>query len=158
MGRLWIFFNCPFSRSLGLSCTLPGHQGAASPGPLYTILRLIHSNCLWPDVSTLVTPDLCRRDRAERPGSSGLLLRSPQETHRELEGLSTKPMRRLTSQWLTTSLAIPRQRHQLLELLLSCSVLSDSVTLWAVGGFSVQEILQVRILEWVAIPFSTGSS
>ena len=54
-------------------------------------------NCLCPHVSALVTPDLCRRDTAERPGSSGLFLRSPQETCRQLAGLSTKAVRRLTA-------------------------------------------------------------
>ena len=29
---------------------------------------------------------------------------------------------------------------------------------WSPPGFSVHEILQARILEWVAIPFSMGSS
>ena len=43
----------------------------------------------------------------------------------------------------------------------SCSVVSDS--LWhpmdcSPLGFSVHGILQTRILEWVAIPFSRGSS
>ena len=36
------------------------------------------------------------------------------------------------------------------------SAVSDSVTQWTVT--SVHEILQARILEWVAIPFSRGSS
>ena len=31
-------------------------------------------------------------------------------------------------------------------------------TLWTVPGSSVHGILQARILEWVAIPFSRGSS
>ena len=38
---------------------------------------------------------------------------------------------------------------------------SDSVTLWAVARLallSVHGILQARILEWVAMPFSRGSS
>ena len=42
----------------------------------------------------------------------------------------------------------------------SCSVMSDS--LWLLGrslpGFSVLGISQARVLEWVAIPFSRGSS
>ena len=38
----------------------------------------------------------------------------------------------------------------------SHSVVSDS--LWLLPGSSVHGILQARILEWVAIPFSTGSS
>ena len=42
----------------------------------------------------------------------------------------------------------------------SCSVVSDS--LWPMDytlpGFSVHEILQARILRWVAVPFSSGSS
>ena len=40
----------------------------------------------------------------------------------------------------------------------SHSVMSDSVTLWTLAGSSVHRILQARILEWVAIPFSRGSS
>ena len=36
----------------------------------------------------------------------------------------------------------------------SHSVMSDSVTPWAI----VHGILQARILEWVAFPFSKGSS
>ena len=35
----------------------------------------------------------------------------------------------------------------------SCSVMSDSETPW-----TVHESLQARILEWVAFPFSRGSS
>ena len=41
----------------------------------------------------------------------------------------------------------------------SCSVMTDSATPWTVcspPGSSVHEILQARILEWVAIPFSRG--
>ena len=37
----------------------------------------------------------------------------------------------------------------------SCSVVSDSLQ---PHGDTVHQILQVRILEWVAFPFSTGSS
>ena len=40
---------------------------------------------------------------------------------------------------------------------LSRSVMSDSSTPWTVGS-SVHGITQARILEWVAIPFSRGSS
>ena len=43
--------------------------------------------------------------------------------------------------------------------LVSCSVMSDSATPWtAASGSSVHEVLQARILEWVAIPFSRKSS
>ena len=38
----------------------------------------------------------------------------------------------------------------------SHSVVSDS--LWPHGLYIVHEILQARILEWVAFPFSRGSS
>ena len=43
---------------------------------------------------------------------------------------------------------------------LSCSVVSDSVTPWTVAlpGSFVHGISQARILEWVAISFSRGSS
>ena len=42
----------------------------------------------------------------------------------------------------------------------SRSVMSDSATPWDCSptGSSVCGILQARILEWVAIPFSSGSS
>ena len=40
----------------------------------------------------------------------------------------------------------------------SCSVVSDSATPGSLPGSSVLGILQARILEWVAIPFSRGSS
>ena len=43
----------------------------------------------------------------------------------------------------------------------SCSVVSDSVRphmVYNLPGSSVHGILQARILEWVAIPFSRGSS
>ena len=42
----------------------------------------------------------------------------------------------------------------------SCSVLSESVTPWTVAHQAPLShgILQARILEWVAIPFSRGSS
>ena len=43
---------------------------------------------------------------------------------------------------------------------ISCSVVSDSVTPWTVSppGSFVHGILQARILEWGAFPFSRGSS
>ena len=45
------------------------------------------------------------------------------------------------------------------SVVLSRSVMSDSVTpKGCPPGFSVQGILQARILEWVAISFSRGSS
>ena len=42
----------------------------------------------------------------------------------------------------------------------NCSVVSDSCNSmdYSPPGSSVHEILQARILEWVAIPFSRGSS
>ena len=42
----------------------------------------------------------------------------------------------------------------------TCSVVSESFDPvdWSPPGFSVRGILQARILEWVAIPFSRGSS
>ena len=40
----------------------------------------------------------------------------------------------------------------------SCLVVSDSATPWTPPGSSVHGIFQARILEWVAIPFSRGSS
>ena len=45
-------------------------------------------------------------------------------------------------------------------LMLSCSVISDSGTLWTVApqGLSVHGIILARILEWVAISSSRGSS
>jgi len=43
-------------------------------------------------------------------------------------------------------------------LCVSCSVMSDSfATQWTLPGSSVHGILQARILEWVAIPFSRDS-
>ena len=41
-----------------------------------------------------------------------------------------------------------------------CSVMSNSATQWtySLPGSSVHGILQAGILEWVAIPFSRGSS
>ena len=58
----------------------------------------------------------------------------------------------------------PTLKHWRLTWLLtwgSCSVLSDSLRLhglYSLPGSSVHGILQRRILEWVAIPFSRGSS
>ena len=43
------------------------------------------------------------------------------------------------------------------KLLLSCSTLCDRVN-YSPPGFSVHGILQTRILEWVAMKFSKGSS
>ena len=40
----------------------------------------------------------------------------------------------------------------------SCSVVSNSVTPWNPPGSSVHGILQARIPEWVAVPFSRRSS
>ena len=53
--------------------------------------------------------------------------------------------------------------HQIFNLecaVLSRSVVSDSVTLWTVAHQAPLSmgILQARILEWVAMPFSRGSS
>ena len=39
-----------------------------------------------------------------------------------------------------------------------CSVMPNSVTPWKLTGSSGHGILQARKLEWVAIPFSRGSS
>ena len=39
----------------------------------------------------------------------------------------------------------------------SCLTLCDPMD-WSSPGSSAHEILQARILEWVAIPFSRGSS
>ena len=39
----------------------------------------------------------------------------------------------------------------------SCATLCDP-TNWSPPGFSVRGILQARILEWIAIPFSRGTS
>ena len=39
----------------------------------------------------------------------------------------------------------------------SCLTLGDPID-WRLLGFFVHGILQARILEWVAIPFSRGSS
>ena len=42
---------------------------------------------------------------------------------------------------------------------ISCSVMSDSATSWTVAHQpAIHEIFQARILEWIAIPFSRGSS
>ena len=43
-------------------------------------------------------------------------------------------------------------------LMLSCSVVYNSLQLHGLPGSSVHGILQARILEWVAIPFSLVSS
>ena len=42
----------------------------------------------------------------------------------------------------------------------NCSEMSDSLQLMdcSLLGSSIHEILQARILEWIAIPFSRGSS
>ena len=41
----------------------------------------------------------------------------------------------------------------------SCSVRSDFATPWtSIPGYTVYAMLQARILEWVAIPFSRGSA
>ena len=57
-----------------------------------------------------------------------------------------------------TCIQIPLQPldQQLLLLLFSRQVMSDS--LWPPPGFSVHGVLQARILDWVAISFSRGSS
>ena len=56
----------------------------------------------------------------------------------------------------------PRQRHRLLSSVCvlvtkSCPTLCDPMDC-SLPGSSVLGILQARILEWVAIPFSSGSS
>ena len=43
------------------------------------------------------------------------------------------------------------------KLLQLCPTLSDAMD-HSLSGSSVHEILQIRVLEWVAIPFSRGSS
>ena len=48
-----------------------------------------------------------------------------------------------------------------INVCVSCSVVSDSLQpqgLYSTPGSSVHQILQARILEWVAISFSRGSS
>ena len=55
----------------------------------------------------------------------------------------------LWSQILTLPLALWLESE-------SCLVVSNSVTPWS--DYTVHAVLQVRILEWVAFPFSRGSS
>ena len=49
-----------------------------------------------------------------------------------------------------------KDRHTVL-VTLSCPTLCDPMD-YSLPGFSVHRILQARILEWVAIPFSRRSS
>ena len=56
---------------------------------------------------------------------------------------------------------LPCPKTQGCTKVLSCSVMSNSLEpheLYSPSGSSAHGILQVRILEWVAIPFSRGSS
>ena len=55
--------------------------------------------------------------------------------------------------WMTLSLS-PLVK---VEVTQSCPTLCDPITC-SLPGSSVHEILQARILEWVAIPFFRGSS
>ena len=68
-----------------------------------------------------------------------------------LSGLLRKSLQPLFHSFL--SIALPR-------LLFSHSVMSDSATPWTVAHQAPLSmgILQARILEWVAMPFSRGSS
>ena len=63
---------------------------------------------------------------------------------------SSKCTHTFTYSWLSMRVSI----------CVSCSVVSDSVTLWTVAHQAPLSmgILQARILEWVAIPFSRGPS
>ena len=40
----------------------------------------------------------------------------------------------------------------------SCSVMSDSLSPWTVACYASLSMVQAKILEWLAIPFSRGSS
>ena len=65
--------------------------------------------------------------------------------------------------WLSHCEQIPQRTNKVLLLLeesVNCSVMSDSLPPhgYSSPGSSVLGILQARILEWVAIPFSRGSS
>ena len=56
---------------------------------------------------------------------------------------------------------LPCPKNQGCTRVLSCSVMSDSLgphELYRSSGSSAHGIIQARILEWVAIPFSRGSS
>ena len=52
---------------------------------------------------------------------------------------------------------VPQVRKKESELAQSCPPLCDPVD-WSPSGSSLHGILQARILEWVAISFSRGSS
>ena len=71
--------------------------------------------------------------------------------------LSSIPMTHKICLNFWTSLEVTVQEWKKSESV-SDSVLFDSATPWAVACQTVQGILQARILEWVAIPFSRGSS
>ena len=61
--------------------------------------------------------------------------------------------------WNTQFQRAPFKRYQVLSV--SLSVMSNSLWLhglYSTPGFSIHRILQARILEWIAIPFSRGSS
>ena len=73
---------------------------------------------------------------------------------RKMTSLPSPVLRLLIYKWgfLTTFCFFPQP---LQDSLFSCSVVSDSVT---PSGSTLHGILQTRILEWVAMPFSKGSS
>ena len=51
-----------------------------------------------------------------------------------------------------------RMRKKYFHKMLSCPTLCDPMDCSPPGSWSVQEIFQARILEWVAISFSRGFS
>ena len=68
--------------------------------------------------------------------------------------------RHLLTSWLQSPFAVILEPPQIKSDTVSL-IKSNSATVWTIHslpGSSVHGILQTRILEWVAIPFSRGSS
>ena len=52
----------------------------------------------------------------------------------------------------------PEEKIKVLVKILKVKVIQSCLTLWDPMVYTVHEILQARILEWVAFPFSRGYS
>ena len=110
---------------------------------------------LWTEVCNIVQeawPKPSQRSRNARKQSG--CLRGLYKQLRKEEDWKAREKRKDTPNWMQSS------REQLAEIRkkVEVKVTLSCPTLWDLMDYTVHGILEARILEWVAFPFSRGSS
>ena len=115
----------------------------------------IHSSTLAWKIPWMEEPDRLQSMGSQRVGHDWATSRFLREAYNV--SLCHWPPQRTYWMWFPNGCIKPSVTER--ACLLSCSVVSDSLqpVECSLPGSSVHGILQARILEWVAIPFSRGS-